>query len=141
MELNFEIVSGDFVNAGYVSSEVKKILKQMQLPAEFIRKVVIACYEAEMNIVVHANKGFAKINFAPDSIIMKFEDEGPGIPNIDLAMQEGFSTASEKVREMGFGAGMGMPNIKRNCDKIEVKSEVGKGTYLTITNYVVYTNE
>ncbi|NLL28353.1 MAG: anti-sigma regulatory factor [Bacteroidales bacterium] len=138
MNLHFDIVSGDFIKAGYVSSEVKKVLKQMELPADFIRKVVIACYEAEMNIVVHANNGSADIEFSPGAIIMKFEDEGPGISNINLAMQEGFSTASEHVREMGFGAGMGLPNIARNSDKVDIKSELGKGTCVTITNHIKY---
>lgn len=136
MKLHFNIESGDFVNAGAVSGEVKKALKQLNFPSEFIRKVVITCYEAEMNIVVHAFKGEVEIEFNPESIVMSFNDQGPGIANIDLAMQEGFSTASEQIREMGFGAGMGLPNISRNSDQLEIHSEIGKGTKITITHKI-----
>lgn len=136
MKLHFSIESGDFVNAGAVSGEVKKALKQLDFPSDFIRKVVISCYEAEMNIVVHAYRGKVEVDFESDRIVMRFDDEGPGIENIDLAMQEGFSTASEQVREMGFGAGMGLPNISRNSDDLLIQSFKGKGTTIIITHKI-----
>lgn len=133
MFLNFNIEGGDFTNAGYASSQVKKALKQINVNPVIIKRVVVALYEAEVNIVAHAYRGDISVNIEPEQVHIKLEDEGPGIPNIEQAMQKGFSTASQKVREMGFGAGMGLPNIRENADTFEISSEVNKGTTLIIT--------
>lgn len=132
MYFEFNVNGGDFVNAGYASSQVKKTLKEAGVEPSVIRRVVIALYEAEVNIVAHAHKGIIKVDIEKDGIKMVLEDEGPGIADIQQAMQKGFSTASESVREMGFGAGMGLPNISENSDNFSIKSEVGKGTVLDI---------
>ena len=136
MDFSFDIEGGDFMKAGTASSEVKKILKQLNLSSSLIRKITVAMYEAEVNIVAHAYKGTMKVKIDSDKIQMHFEDEGPGIENIDEAMKEGFSTASEEVRQMGFGAGMGLPNIKKNTDELKIESIVGKGTTLHLTSYI-----
>jgi anti-sigma regulatory factor (Ser/Thr protein kinase) len=128
----FNIEGGNFSEAGMASSEIKKLLKKLGMPTPIIKKIAIAMYEAEINIVAHAYKGVIEVLISSKDVTINIEDEGPGIPNIDLAMKEGFSTATEKVREMGFGAGMGLPNIKRNSDYFDIKTEVGKGTKLTI---------
>ena len=130
MLLKYEVEGGNFLKAGFASSEVKKILKQLNIDAKIIKRIVVALYEGEVNVVAHAKYGkiFAEID--DKQIYIKIEDEGPGIENINLAMQEGFSTASESVREMGFGAGMGLPNIKRNADWLNLSSTVGVGTIL-----------
>ncbi len=135
MKLTFQIEGGDFTHAGHASSEVKKVLKQLGVDAKTIKSIVISLYEAEVNIVAHAYRGTIVIEIDDKKIITRLIDEGPGIPDIDQAMQEGFSTASKKVREMGFGAGMGLPNIKRNTDQLEIKSTVGEGTELIMVNY------
>lgn len=123
---------GNFTRAGYVSSEVKKTLKRMAVDSGIIKRTVIASYEAEVNVVAHAYSGTAKFEVDDHRILICFADQGPGIPDIDKAMEEGYSTASSQVREMGFGAGMGLPNIKKNVDKLDIQSEVGKGTTLMI---------
>jgi serine/threonine-protein kinase RsbT len=128
MELRFAIEGGDFTKAGYCSSEVKKVLKQLNIPADLIKKIVVALYEAEVNVVAHAYRGEVLIAITTSSIVCVIEDNGPGIAEIDKAMQPGWSTASQAVREMGFGAGMGLPNIKKNTDRLEIASEVDKGT-------------
>ena len=136
MDFKYNIEGGNFTKAGNASSEVKKILKQLNLNSQIIKRIVIALYEAEVNVVAHAHKGIMHVDISTDKIKIVIEDEGPGIPDIQMAMKEGFSTASQKVREMGFGAGMGLPNIKKNSDKMEITSEVDKGTILTIeTNF------
>ncbi len=135
MKLNFSIRGGDFTQAGTASSEVKKVLKQLGIDPHTIKSIVIALYEAEVNVVAHAFSGQVEINIDENKIQMLVSDEGPGIPDVELAMQPGFSTASKKVREMGFGAGMGLPNIKKNTDEMDIKTEVGKGTMLKMVNY------
>ena len=132
----FEVTGGDFLSAGQVSSKIKKLIRQLGLPSNIIKRVSIACYEAEMNIVVYAHSGTITLVVTAESINLKFRDKGPGIESIELAMQEGYSTATDSVREMGFGAGMGLPNIQRNADKFSLKSKVGFGTDLSI---VVFT--
>ncbi len=132
MDLNFKIEGGDFTNAGHASSEVKKVLKKLNVDPKITRRVVVALYEAEVNIVAHAYRGDIKVSIDTDKIVVRLVDEGPGIESIENAMKEGFSTASAKVREMGFGAGMGLPNINKNADKFTIKSEVGVGTDLEI---------
>lgn len=136
MQFEYKVEGGDFSNAGMASSDVKKILKQLNVDFKVIKRVVVALYEAEVNIVAHAHRGVIYVNVDKDKIIIKLIDEGPGIPDISQAMQEGYSTASQKVREMGFGAGMGLANINRNVDKLDIKSEVGKGTSIEIMNYL-----
>lgn len=135
MNLTYQIEGGDFTRAGYVSSQTKRVLKQLSLDPQIIKRIVIALYEAEVNVVAHACRGVAEIRIEPDRIIVQLADEGPGIPDIAQAMQEGFSTASARVREMGFGAGMGLPNMKRNVDELDIRSEVGRGTTITMTTY------
>jgi anti-sigma regulatory factor (Ser/Thr protein kinase) len=133
MQLSYKVESGDFTRAGFASSQVKKTLKQLNVDPSVIKRVVVALYEAEVNIVAHAYRGDITVDIDPEKIYMKLEDEGPGIPDIGQAMQRGFSTASPEVREMGFGAGMGLPNISENADSFNITSEVGRGTTLTIT--------
>lgn len=132
MTLHFHIEGGNFTNAGFASSQVKKTLKQLNIDSGLIKKIVIALYEGEVNIVAHALKGEIVVEISPETITMILTDEGKGIDNIELAMKEGFSTASQKVREMGFGAGMGLPNIKKNVDQLFIESTVGVGTKLTM---------
>ncbi len=136
MQLKYEVEGGNFSRAGHASSAVKKILKQLNVDNKIIKRIVVAMYEGEVNVVAHANKGVIFVNINEQSIEITIEDEGPGIPNIDKAMQAGYSTASEAVREMGFGAGMGLPNIKKNTDELNIQSVVGKGTKVSmITNF------
>jgi anti-sigma regulatory factor (Ser/Thr protein kinase) len=128
MVLEFEIVGGDFNLAGKASSKIKKKLKQLNIAPECIKRIVVALYEAEVNIVAHAYRGNLKVFFEADSIQVILTDEGPGIEDIEKAMEAGYSTASKEVREMGFGAGMGLQNIKKNTDELKIESEVGVGT-------------
>lgn len=136
MHFEFNIESGDFSKLGYASSQLKKMLKQLVGDHKIVKRVVVALYEAEVNVVAHAYSGNVLIDIDTDKIEIKINDKGPGIPDIQLAMEEGYSTASEKVREMGFGAGMGLANIKNNSDKFNITSEVGVGTSLTIVVYL-----
>ncbi len=136
MHFEYQIKGGDFTNAGYASSEVKKILKQLNVDFKIIKRIVVSLYEAEVNIVAHAYEGSIKVDIDTTSVHITLKDKGPGIPDIDQAMKEGFSTATDKVREMGFGAGMGLPNIKRNTDEMHLTSKVGVGTKLEIVNFL-----
>lgn len=133
MKLEYKVEGGDFARAGWASSQVKKVLKQLNIDQSVIKRVVVALYEAEVNIVAHAYRGVITVNIDAEKIRMKLEDEGPGIPDIPLAMQRGYSTASPQVREMGFGAGMGLPNIDTNADIFDIKTDLGVGTTLEIT--------
>ncbi len=133
MVLRYEVEGGEYISAGVASSKVKKMLKQLDIPPKIIRKISVAMYEAEINMVIHANGGFIEVEVTPEKIHVLLEDSGPGIEDLDLAMQAGYSTASSKAREMGFGAGMGLPNIKRYADILDIKSEVGVGTSVSIT--------
>lgn len=128
MHLEYQVYEADFVNAGSASSAIKKTLKQLNVSPQIIKRVVVALYEAEVNAIAHAYGGTIYADIEPDKIVLKVEDKGPGIPDIDWAMQEGNSTASPEVRNMGFGAGMGLPNIQKNVDKLNVTSTVGVGT-------------
>jgi len=136
VQFEFYIEEGNFTRAGYASSEIKKILRQLNVDLAIIKRTVVACYEAEVNVVAHSYGGIIYVDIDHQSIKIKLVDEGPGIPDIEQAMQEGFSTASSQVREMGFGAGMGLPNIKKNADLFSISSEVGKGTTLEITMFL-----
>ncbi len=135
IEHTYQVKGGDFAHAGSASSKVKKLLKQLDVDPRKIKSIVIALYEAEVNIVAHAWEGDIHIMIETDKITMHLVDKGPGIPDIAQAMVEGFSTASKEVREMGFGAGMGLSNIKKNTDMMEITSEVGIGTILKLVNY------
>jgi serine/threonine-protein kinase RsbT len=128
----FSIIGKDFPNAGSVSTEIKSILKEIGFDPAVIRRAAIASYEAEMNVVMYAIQAVVRLSATPGTIEIEFEDEGPGIADIEMAMQEGYSTATAEMREMGFGAGMGLPNIKKNADDLKLASEVGKGTKLGI---------
>lgn len=133
MSFEYKVLGGDFTHAGYASSQVKKMLKQLGVDNTVIKRVVVCLYEAEVNIVAHAWDGIINILLDADSVFMKLTDNGPGIASIEQAMQKGFSTASPEVREMGFGAGMGLPNISANADRFIITSEPGRGTTLEIT--------
>ncbi len=134
MHFEYEVQAGDFLNAGSTSSAVKRTLKQLNVDAGIIKRTVVALYEAEVNMVAHAYGGIIYVDIDEDSISIRLEDQGPGIPDIDKAMEVGYSTASVSVREMGFGAGMGLPNIKNNSDRMSISSVVGKGTIVEIYN-------
>ncbi|MDF1576375.1 MAG: anti-sigma regulatory factor [Bacteroidales bacterium] len=136
MILHYYIAGGDFVNAGKASSDVKHILKQLDVPSRRIKRVVIALYEAEVNVVAHAREGTIEAMIEPEKIRVSVRDSGPGIGNIEEAMKAGYSTASKEVREMGFGAGMGLPNMKKNSDDLHIESVPGEGTLVRITNYL-----
>ncbi|MCU0458507.1 MAG: ATP-binding protein [Bacteroidales bacterium] len=133
MSFEYKVTGGDFTHAGYASSQVKKMLKQLGVDSTIIKRVVVCLYEAEVNIVAHAYDGVINIVLDADNIFMKLTDNGPGIADIEMAMQKGYSTASPEVREMGFGAGMGLPNISANADRFIITSEPGRGTSLEIT--------
>ena len=132
IKLEYKIDADDFLSAGEASSDVKKNLKALGINPEVIRKVAIAMYEAEINAVIHADGGMAYVTVSPEKVEVIISDKGPGIPNIDQAMQAGWSTAPENVRELGFGAGMGLPNMKRYTDEMYVESTVGVGTKVTL---------
>jgi len=132
MQFEYNIEAGNFTKAGDASSSVKKILKQLNVDPQIIKRIVVSLYEGEVNIVAHANGGKIICDIDTSRVHIQLIDVGPGIPDIEKAMQAGFSTASAKVREMGFGAGMGLQNIKNNADELIIKSEVGVGTHLTI---------
>jgi len=122
------ITGWDFVRAGEASCAIKDTLKRIGISPDVIRRIAIAAYEAEMNVVMYARQGEMRCEIDPDRIKITIADEGPGIENIDLAMQDGFSTATPEMREMGFGAGMGLPNMKRNSDRFKITSKPGRGT-------------
>ena len=131
----YDVDGNDFTSAGQASVMVKKNLRQLGISPEIIRRVSIAMYEGEINMVIHAGGGTAEVRVNEDSIDIILEDTGPGISNIDMAMQEGFSTAPDEIRSLGFGAGMGLPNMKRHTDSIKIDSTVGVGTKITMKVY------
>lgn len=128
MKLSYDVIGSDFNNSGKATEQVKGILKQIGIDSAIIRRVAIAAYEAEMNIVIHAKKGKMYFNITPKYIEVIADDMGPGISDIDRAMQEGFSTAPDRIRELGFGAGMGLPNMNKFSDLFEINSIAAKGT-------------
>ena len=132
LKFHFDIDGTDFTSAGDASVAVKKKLRQLGFPSEVIRRCSIAMYEGEINMVIHADGGVADVMVYPDKIVMILEDHGPGIPDVELAMKEGFSTSTEQIRNLGFGAGMGLPNMKKNTDSLKIESEVGVGTKITM---------
>ena len=120
--------TADYTHAGEASADIKRQLKQLGVSANVMRRVAVASYEVELNLVIHSMGGVLTLDVYPDSILLVSRDRGPGIPDLEMAMKEGFSTANEEARALGFGAGMGLPNMKRNADGFEIKSEVGVGT-------------
>lgn len=133
MKLHYDIPAYDLTYAGEASSNVKKLLVQLGIDPVRVKKAAIAMYEAEINAVIHGNGGAADVEISSGRIVICISDKGPGIADLELAMQEGWSTASDEIREMGFGAGMGLPNMKRYADRLDIDTEVGKGTRVTIT--------
>jgi serine/threonine-protein kinase RsbT len=132
----YRIQGGNIYNAGKASTDIKTILKQLGINTAIIRRAAIAAYEAEMNVVMYARGAVLTLEITPSVIKIIVDDEGPGIPDINLAMREGWSTATPEMREMGFGAGMGLPNIKKNADNFIIDSVIGKGTKLLIEIYI-----
>ena len=132
LTFHFDVDGEDFTSAGRASVQVKKNLRQLGIDPETIRRVSIAMYEGEINMVIHAGGGVADINVYEDKIEIILDDHGPGIPDINLAMQEGYSTAPDSVRSLGFGAGMGLPNMKRYTDSMVIDSTVNVGTKITM---------
>ena len=132
IKLNYPVEGGDLVGAGEASSKMKMALKKLDLPPETIRRASICMYEGEINMVIHANGGRAEVEIAMDHIIIRMIDTGPGIPNVAQAMEEGFSTAGDVARDLGFGAGMGLPNMKRYSDEMDIQTTVGVGTTVTM---------
>ena len=132
----YEVDGNDYQRAGEASRSSKFALKKLGLPADIIRRVGICMYEGEINMVIHADGGEATLTVGMDKIVIKLEDKGPGIPNIDLAMKEGWSTADAEATQLGFGAGMGLPNMKRSSDEFAIDTVVGKGTTVTMTIYI-----
>jgi anti-sigma regulatory factor (Ser/Thr protein kinase) len=133
IRFHYHIDGEDFTSAGQASVQVKKMLRQLDFDADTIRRVSVAMYEGEINMVIHANGGAADIVVWDEKIEVILADTGPGIPDVSLAMQEGFSTAKENIRSLGFGAGMGLPNMKRYSDEMKIDTVVGEGTTVTMT--------
>ena len=133
LHLHYEVSGEDFTRAGEASSSVKKRLKSLGYDSDAIRRVAIAMYEAEINMVIHAEGGYCDVDIYPDKVEILLADKGPGIPDVDKAMQEGFSTAPDNVRNLGFGAGMGLPNIKKYTDDLRIETTIGVGTNLYLT--------
>ncbi len=132
IKFHFDVDGDNFSSAGEASVVVKKKLRQLGFPPDVIRKVSIAMYEGEINMVIHADGGTADVEVLDDEIVIVLSDRGPGIPNVELAMQEGYSTARENIRSLGFGAGMGLPNMKKYTDYMQIDTEVGVGTTITM---------
>ena len=130
---SYTVLGGDFSKAGVVSVRIKNLLKELGLSFNVIRRAAIAAYEAEMNVIMYAREARVELSVSAGKVEVIFEDKGPGIPDISLAMKEGYSTASQEMWEMGFGAGMGLPNIKKNSDSFRITSKVGEGTRLEIS--------
>ena len=136
LDLEFDVAADDFQTAGGASNNIKETLKMLGLPSAICRRAAIIAYEAEINLVIHGGGGRIIANIDGNKIGIMTIDEGPGIPDVDLAIQAGWTTANDRAREMGFGAGMGLPNIKKNSDEFEIETEVGKGTTLkTVINF------
>jgi len=129
----FEIKGGDFVRAGEASCEIKNLLKELGVAMQVVRRAAIVSYEAEMNVIMYAGSGRLDLSVTSDRVQIVVDDRGPGIEDVELAMSEGYSTATPEMRELGFGAGMGLPNIKRNSDIFKIHSKVGRGTRLEMT--------
>lgn len=129
----YDVPGDDFARAGEASGQIKAILKALGFPPDMVRRAAVTTYEAEINMVIHAGGGHVTAAIAPEKVTVVFADQGPGIPDVALAMQAGWSTAPENIRQLGFGAGMGLPNIRKYSDDFHIQTEVGRGTTLTIT--------
>ncbi len=125
---SYEIQGGNFDKAGEISGEIKTILRDLEISASSLRRVVVVAFEAEMNVVMYAKRGILTFILTEDEVKLEIQDQGPGIADLELAFQEGYSTATDEMRELGFGFGMGLPNMKKNSDDLRVETEVGKGT-------------
>ncbi len=136
LNFHFDVDGTDFTSAGQASVQIKKVLRQLGLNPEIIRRVSIAMYEGEINMVIHAGGGVADVNVTEDFVEIILTDKGPGIKDISQAMQEGFSTAPDGIRSLGFGAGMGLPNMKRYTDYMDIESEVGVGTVVKMKVFI-----
>ena len=132
MKLQYAVPGDDLSLAGKASAEVKRALGRLGVAPADVKRAAVAMYEAEINMVIHGGGGVAEAEISPDRITVVLEDRGPGIPDLELAMREGYSTAPQWIREMGFGAGMGLPNMKRNADELSIESRVGEGTRVVI---------
>ena len=132
IKLVYPVEGGDLIEAGEASSKMKLTLKKLGLPQDVIRRASICMYEGEINMVIHADGGQAEVEIDPTQILIRMTDTGPGIPDVEQAMREGFSTAGQTARELGFGAGMGLPNIKRYSDEMHIETQLGKGTTVTV---------
>ena len=132
LKLNYVVDGGDLIQAGEASSKMKMTLKKLGLPPDVIRRASICMYEGEINMVIHADGGEVEVTVGMDAITIRLTDHGPGIPDVDRAMEEGFSTAGAVARDLGFGAGMGLPNMKRCSDDMEIDTRVGEGTTVTM---------
>ncbi len=132
IHLTYQVSGDDFTRAGEASSDVKRMLKKMGADPEAIRKVAISMYEGEINMVIHAHGGEINVTITPDEVEMILSDNGPGIPDVEKAMEAGFSTAPENVRSLGFGAGMGLPNMKKYSDDMKIDTKIGEGTKVTM---------
>ena len=132
MEKSFPVAAGAYETAGEASTTIKRTLKQLGVSADVLRRVSVACYEVELNLVIHSDGGTLRLLVDPEKVTLISEDVGPGIPDIEKAMTEGYSTANEEARTLGFGAGMGLPNMKRNATDFDIQSEVGTGTTITM---------
>ncbi len=128
ISVRFDVDANDFASAGEASTKLKKMLRQLSVDPEIIRKVAVAMYEGEINMVIHANGGYIDVEITPHYIKMVLKDNGPGIADVSLAMKEGYSTAADSVRELGFGAGMGLPNMKKYTDEMHIETKLGEGT-------------
>lgn len=135
VKLHYDVDAYDFTCAGEASGKLKRSLKDLGFDASLVRNVAIAVYEAEINMVIHAEGGVIDATITPECITVVLADKGPGIPDVELAMQEGYSTAPENVRSLGFGAGMGLPNIKKYTDEMTIDTEIGVGTTITLKIY------
>jgi serine/threonine-protein kinase RsbT len=136
LQKNFFIKARDFIHAGEASIRVQQLLKTMQIDARLIRRIAVCSYEGEMNVVMHGGDGHLLLDLDQGVLDLEISDDGPGIANIDLAMQPGYSTASDEQRELGFGAGMGLPNMKKNADDIAIESRPGQGTRVRMRFYL-----
>ena len=128
LHAEYPVATGDYTRAGEASADIKRKLKQLGVSAQVLRRVAVASYEVELNLVIHSMGGTLTLEVSPERVRLISADRGPGIPNVELAMREGWSTANETARSLGFGAGMGLPNMKRNADEFDIESEVGRGT-------------
>ena len=132
VKLAFDCAGGDFERAGEASSKIKKMLQRLGIPADCVRRIAIGTYEAEMNVIIHAGGGNVAAEVFPEATVITVTDKGPGIPDINKALQEGWSTAPDYVRQMGFGAGMGLPNMQKCSDEFDIRSKVGEGTTIVM---------